>query len=338
MKLYGGIDLHSNNSVISLLDENDRLIYEQRLPNELDIILVELASYREVLVGLVVESTFNWYWLVDGLMEAGFAVHLSNPAATKRYEGLKHTDDRHDARWLAHMLRLGILEQGYIYPKAERAVRDLLRKRAQLVRIQTSQILSIENLLSRNTGTRLKSNRIKRLSAEELGELLEMPEQALAVQSNLAVLKTVMAQIQVLENEVKAGVKPRGELKWLKTVAGVGEILGWTILLESGDIRRFSQVGRYASYCRCVESKRTSNDKKKGENNRKNGNKYLAWAFVEAANFAIRYHDRVKRYYQRKRTRTNGIVAIKACAHKLARASYYVQRDQVAFDMTKAFG
>jgi hypothetical protein len=80
MKLYGGIDLHSNNSVISLLDENDRLIYEQRLPNELDIILVELASYREVLVGLVVESTFNWYWLVDGLMEAGYTVHLSNPA------------------------------------------------------------------------------------------------------------------------------------------------------------------------------------------------------------------------------------------------------------------
>ncbi len=338
MKLYGGIDLHSNNSVISLLDENDRLIYEQRLPNEQDIILVELAPYREALVGLVVESTFNWYWLVDGLMEAGYMVHLSNPAATKAYEGLKHTDDRHDARWLAHMLRLGILKQGYIYPKAERAVRDLLRKRAQLVRIQTSQILSIENLLSRNTGKRLNSYRIKRLSAEALDELLEQPEQALAMQSNLVVLKAVMAQIQILEDVVKARVKPRSELKWLKTVAGVGEILGWTILLESGDIRRFSKVGRYASYCRCVESKRLSNAKKKGENNRKNGNKYLGWAFIEAANFAIRYHDRIKRYYQRKRARTNGIVAIKACAHKLARASYYVQRDQVAFDMSKAFG
>jgi transposase len=338
MKLYGGIDLHSNNSVLSLLDENDRLIYEQRLANELDIILVEVAPYREALVGLVVESTYNWYWLVDGLMEAGYTMHLSNPAATKRYEGLKYTDDRHDARWLARMLRLGILEQGYIYPKAERAVRDLLRKRAQLVRLQTSQILSIENLLSRNTGRRLNSHRIKRLSPEELGELLAPPEPALAAQSNLVVLKTVMAQIKILEEEVKARVKPRSELRWLKTVAGVGEILGWTIVLESGDIRRFSQVGRYASYCRCVESKCTSNGKKKGENNRKNGNQYLAWAFVEAANFAVRYHDRVKRYYQRKRSRTNGIVAIKACAHKLARASYYVQRDQVAFDMTKAFG
>ena len=179
-------------------------------------------------------------------------------------------DERHDARWLAHMLRLGILPKGYIYPKAERAVRDLLRKRAQLVRLQTSQILSIENLLSRNTGTRLTSHRIKRLSAEDLEEGYALPEQALAAQSNLVVLKTVMAQIKVLEAEVKARVKPRSELRWLKTVAGVGEILGWTILLESGDIRRFSKVGRYASYCRCVESKCTSNGKKKGENNRKN--------------------------------------------------------------------
>jgi transposase len=152
MKLYGGIDLHSNNSVVTLLDENDRLIYERRLANELDIILVELAAYREALVGLVVESTYNGYWLVDGLMEAGYTMHLSNPAASKRYEGLKPTDDRHDARWLAHLLRLGIVQEGYIDPKAERAVRDLLRKRAQLVRLQTSQILSIENLLSRNTG------------------------------------------------------------------------------------------------------------------------------------------------------------------------------------------
>jgi len=87
----------------------------------------------------------------------------------------------------------------------------------------------------------------------------------------------------------------------------------------------------------CVDSKRLSNGKKKGENNRKNGNKYLAWAYVEAANFAIRYHDPVKRFYQRKKATTNGVVATKAVAHKLARASYYVMRDQVAFDIDRAF-
>jgi hypothetical protein len=64
------------------------------------------------------ESTFNWYWLVDGLMDLGYRVHLANPAAIQQYSGLKYTDDDSDALWLAEMLRLGILREGYIYPKA----------------------------------------------------------------------------------------------------------------------------------------------------------------------------------------------------------------------------
>ena len=134
MKLYGGIDLHSNNSVVVLLDEEDQVVYEKRLPNDLSYLLLELGPYRERIEGLVVESTFNWYWLVDGLMEAGYRIHLANTAAIQQYGGLKYTNDRSDARWLAHLLRRGVLPEGYIYPKEERAVRDLLRKRAQLVR------------------------------------------------------------------------------------------------------------------------------------------------------------------------------------------------------------
>jgi transposase len=229
---------------------------------------------RPTLEGIAVESTFNWYWLVDGLMEAGFQVHLANTARMQEYGGLKYTDDHHDARWLAHMLRLGILPQGYIYPAQERAVRDLLRKRGQLVRQRTVQILSLQNLLSRNLGQQLSGNRIKGLDEQALSELLPVAEQHLAAGANLAVMRALDGQIEHLEQEIKARVKPRPALKWLKTVAGIGDILGWTILLEAGDIARFAHVGNYASYCRCVESKRLSNGKKKGENNRKNGNKY----------------------------------------------------------------
>jgi transposase len=337
MRLYSGIDLHSNNSVVVVIDEQDRVVYERRHPNDLGAILSALSPYAETLAGIAVESTFNWYWLVDGLMEAGFQVHLANTARMQEYGGLKYTDDHHDARWLAHMLRLGVLPQGYIYPAQERAVRDLLRKRGQLVRQRTVQILSLQNLLSRNLGQQLSGNRIKGLDEQALSELLPVAEQHLAAGANLAVMRALDGQIEHLEQEIKARVKPRPALKWLKTVAGIGDILGWTILLEAGDIARFAHVGNYASYCRCVESKRLSNGKKKGENNRKNGNKYLAWAYVEAANFAIRYHDPVKGFYQRKKAKTNGVVAIKAVAHKLARASYYVMRDRVAFDIHRAF-
>ena len=81
MSLYGGIDLHSNNSVVVLLDDEDQVIYQQRLPNQLPVILDQLADYRAEIKGLVVESTYNGYWLVDGLMEAGYPVHLANSAA-----------------------------------------------------------------------------------------------------------------------------------------------------------------------------------------------------------------------------------------------------------------
>ena len=147
MSLYGGIDLHANNSVIVILNEQDQVIYQQRLDNHLPTILAHLAPYRSDLQGVVVESTYNWYWLVDGLMAADYRMHLANPAAIQQYSGLKYTDDRSDARWLVHLLRLGVLPEGHIYPKAERAVRDVVCKRAHLVHQQTANVLSVQNLM-----------------------------------------------------------------------------------------------------------------------------------------------------------------------------------------------
>ncbi|WP_034923882.1 transposase, partial [Candidatus Accumulibacter vicinus] len=113
MKLYAAIDLHSNNSVLVILDEADRMVLQRRLPNNLERICEALGPHGEEIEGIAVESTYNWYWLVDGLMEAGYRVHLVNTAAVKQYEGLKHKEDVDDARWLAHLLRLGILPVGY---------------------------------------------------------------------------------------------------------------------------------------------------------------------------------------------------------------------------------
>ncbi len=337
MKLYGGIDLHSTNSVVALTDEQDKIAYQRRLSNDLALILRELQPYEPSIEGLVVESTYNWYWLVDGLMAAGYQVHLANTAAIQQYEGLKYTDDDTDARWLAQLLRLRLLPEGHIYPKEQRPVRDLLRKRSQLVHQHTANLLSVQNLMARNLGHSMNANQVKRLEYAQVNRLLADEYLALAVNSTLAVMHSQEEMIALLEKTAKKRIRLRPEFKPLLSVSGIGEILGLTIMLETGDIQRFQRVGNYASYCRCVDSKRISNGKKKGTGNRKNGNKYLAWAFVEAANFAVRYNPRIKRYYQRKRARTNGIVAIKTVAHKLARACYYILRDQVVFEVDKAF-
>jgi transposase len=325
---YIGVDLHSNNSVIVVIDESDHVVCRRRVPNELAKVLATIEPYRGEVAGIAVESTYNWYWLVDGLQAAGYDVSLANPGQMKRYDGLKHTDDDSDAWQLAHLLRLRILPSGYIYPASERPLRDLARRRLQLVRHRTMHILAVENVQARETGGHMTGERIKRLVAED----------ALGLQANICVIGALNAEIVKLERRLLARLRPRPEYALLNTVPGVGKVLGPTILLETGTVERFASVGNYSSYARCVNSVRISNERKKGEGNRRNGNKYLAWAFVEAANMARRWCPEAKRFHDRKRARTNAVVATKALAHKLARACYHVLKDQRPFDMQRCFG
>ena len=334
MALYCGIDLHSNNHVVVVIDEQDRRIFERRLGNDLALTLRALEPYQPELAGVAVESTFNWYWLVDGLQAAGYPMRLVNTTAVQQYAGLKYTDDRYDAYWLAHLMRLGILPTGYIYPKEQRGIRDLLRRRMQLVQAASKQLISLQSLIWRQTGERIASSRLKQANF-----VVDLPgaAQKLAAQSTLQVYRAIQDQLELLETVLLQAIKRRPDFQVLTTIPGVGAILGMTIALETGDIRRFPEVGHYASYCRCVKSEKVSNGKKKGEGNAKSGNKYLSWAFSEAAHFAVRYQPLAKRFFDRKQRKTNGMVAIRSVAHKLARAVYYMLRDQVPFDEHKLF-
>ena len=338
MRCYAGIDLHATNSVVVVLDDEDRVLYQKRLANELSLILTALESFRSTLQGIAVESTYNWYWLVDGLMDAGYTVHLAHAPALPQYSGLKPADDRHDARWLAHLLRIDLLPTGYIYPKAERALRDLLRKRSQLVRHKTMVVLSLQSLFTRLTGRTLSLPRLRELTADSVPTLVGFPEQVQSILSSVLVLRCLEEQIREIEQAVRAQGKHASGYRLLQTVPGIGPILALTIWLEAGDMRRFPTVGQFASYCRCVGSQHLSNGERKGAGNTKNGNKYMSWAFIEAAHFAIRYEATIRRFYQRKAAGTQPLVALKAVAHKLARACYHILRDEVPFELSRAFG
>jgi len=323
--------------VVVVSYEADRLLLLRRLANYAAAILALLAAHRDDLVGVVVESTYNWYWLVDALQEDGYPVHLANTAAIKRYEGLKHSDDEDDAAYLAQLLRLEILPSGYICPPAARAVRDLARKRMQLVRSRTAQVLSVENMLSRQTGAGMRSYAVQRLTAQAVASLGFHPDVGRALCANVAVIQTLNREIDKLEQRLHQCVRLRPEFGLLTSVPGIGQTLATLIMLEVGTIERFAAVGNFASYARCVDSARLSNGKKKGQGNVKNGNAYLAWAFVEAANFARRYCVEARRFYERKKARTNGVVATKALAHKLARACYHMLKEQKPFDVKRCF-
>ena len=333
MALYAGMDLHSRNTYLGVLDHKFKRVFNKRLNNDLSLILSTLEPFREELQGIVVESTFNWYWLVDGLMDAGYRdLHLANPCAIKQYEGLKYSDDRHDAFWLAHMLALGILPVGYIYPKKDRPVRDLLRKRSLLVKQRTSLILSLQSMIQRHKAECLSGKEIKDLKISDLETIFDEEHLILSAEANVSTISFLDHQINKIQKAVRKKAKLRKPFEYLRTVPGIGEILALTIMLEVGDINRFAKVGNFASYARCVPTERLSAGKSKGKGNRKNGNRYLCWAFVEASNFSRRSSEKFRRYYQKKTAKTNNIVATKAICNKLARICYYIMRDQVPFD------
>jgi transposase len=338
MKLYAAFDLHSSNSYMAVIDEGGKRILQKKLCNDPEQILTALAPHRKRIAGIAVESTYNWYWLVDMLMSKGYEVHLANPAAIQKYKGLKHADDRHDANWLAEMLRLDILPEGYIYPKEERSLRDLLRKRGHLVRLRTSLIISLQHIITRNCGIMVSVNDVKRLKEDRISPLLDNNEDVLMAGSvSKDTIDYMSRQIRSIERTIEGKIELTSPYQQLMSIPGVGKILALTIMLETGPISRFHKVGNYVSYCRKVSSTWTSNGKAKGKGNEKNGNRYLAWAYSEASELARRFDEQARAYFQRKVQRSNRMVAHQALAHKLARAAYYIMRDDVAFMAEKLF-
>jgi transposase len=335
--LMVGIDLHSNNLLCGIVDARGRRVLEKKLPCQISTVMAALKPFKNRIDTIAVESTYNWYWLVDGLQDNGYNVALANPAQMEQYNGIKHTDDTSDAFFLAEMLRLKILPTGYICDRQLRPVRDLLRRRMGLVQKRTSLMLSLGSLYTRMTGQQLPQNEIKKLEADDAKDLFDDPSDQLISEVQLKLLEQFDLSIAQIQSALLKRARKMSTYKVLQSIPGIGIILGMTISLETVDPKRFPSAGDFASYSRCVDSRRVSNGKKKGENNAKCGNKYLAWAFVEAANFAKRYDLQCRRFYDRKAAQTNSVVATKALACKLAKAAWHMMRENTEYDAARIF-
>ena len=176
-----------------------------------------------------------------------------------QYSGLKHADDRSDAFFIAELLRLNILPTGHIYDAQVRPVRDLLRRRLSLVHQRTALLLSFKSLYTRTTGAAFNLGRIKAMSAEEVSELYEHPANQLIAQVQKQHIEHLNQSIERIEQVVLKCARQLPYYEKLKTLPGVGIILGLTITMEVGDIGRFRRAGDFASYCRTVDARRMSN-------------------------------------------------------------------------------
>ena len=335
--VMAGIDLHSNNLVIGLVDEGGQRLKHQKLDCDLPQVVRFLQPFQPRLKSVAVESTYNWYWLVDGLRALSYPVVLANPAKIDQYSGIKHADDQSDAYFLAELQRLGILPTGHIYDPVLRPVRDLLRRRLSLVHQRTALLLSFKSLYSRTTGQALSLSRLKSLEVAEAKTLYEHPANQLIATVQKEHIEQLDRSIERIEKAVLKSARELPSYGRLTTLPGVGVILAMTITMETGEISRFPTPGDFASYCRTVDSTRLSNGKKKGDNNQKCGNKYLAWAFVEAANFAKRYDEFCRKWFDRKAAKAGTVVATKALACKLAKAAWHVATHGVDYDARRMF-
>ena len=336
-KLHAGIDLHSNNLIIGIMNQEGKRVAHRTLACQLDEVVDFLKPYRSQLESMAVESTFNWYWLVDGLRKLEYPIDLANPAKIQQYNGLKHTGDKDDAYHLAELQRLKILPKGYVYAPELRPVRDLLRRRSMLVHHRTSLFLSFKSLYARTTGQALDLKEVKQMEPKQAPKLYEHPANQLIAQIQAEHIQGLDRSIGRMEKAVLGCAREIPLYEKLLSLPGVGKILGMTITMEVGEIGRFKTDGDFASYCRLVDAQRISNDKHKADNNQKCGNKYLAWAFVEAANFARRYDLNCRKWYDRKAARTSKVIATKALACKLAKAAWHVMARQCDYDERRMF-
>ncbi len=323
-RFYAGIDLSARTSWICVLDESGKKLLNRKVRNDRQQIYKLLERFQPGL-SAVVETTFNWYWLVDLLEDMGAEVKLAHALYVKAIAYAKVKTDQVDAYTLARLLRAGYIPEAFIYPRAARPTRGLLRRRHRLVRLRASLYRELKLQLMAQNITDISRNAIKKLDGRNLRRLLPDVQER---QAGLALVHMVDAfdkEIEILEQEIHARMRRQKPIVLLKTIPGIGRILAPMIYYEIGRIDRFSSDKTFASYCRLAPTISQSGGVTRKGRNSKQGNRYLKWAFSEAAQMAIQRHDAVREYYERLlEKKKKRILAKSIVAHKLAVAAFHV--------------
>ena len=338
---YSGIDLSARDSHLCVVDENLSIHLHQKVPNDLSRISNLLAPFKPNLQ-IVIESTFNWYWLVDGLTDLGFDVCLAHTLGLSMITAAKVKTDRRDSFTLAKLLRAGVIPKSYIYPASTRPVRDLLRRRMKVVRLRAHEYGSLRQLLLREGYLSSSRNQIKLADDEDLKEWFSHPLVVMNASQQLERINLLSSQILELEQQILGLTRDNADYKRLLKISGIGRILALTILYEVGQISRFKGVRHFSSYCRLVPGVAQSGAITRRGRSSKQGNAYLKSALNQAAVVAVRSYPAIRRCYERHLARHRGsarkLVAYNVIAHKLAQAVYFVLKRGEDYRQELLFG
>ena len=334
---YAGVDLHARTMYTHILDDHGRTVFERDLPACPDAFLGAVGPFRQ---GLVVgcECMFAWYWLADLCEDQSIPFVLGHALYMKMIHGGKAKNDKIDAGKLAGMLRGGLFPMAYVYPRAKRQTRDLLRRRSFFVRQRAQLIAHIQNTNSQfNLPPFSKKLSYAGNRTPEIAERFTDPSTRLSITADLQLIDAYDSQIADLERHLLKNAKVDDPVTFqlLRTVPGIGPILGLILLYEIDNIGRFPEAGNFLSYSRLVRCSHESAGKIKGTGGKKIGNGHLKWAFSEAACLMLRSCLPVKSWMQRQEKKRGKRKALSLLEAKIGRCVNHLWRKQVPFDVKR---
>jgi transposase len=330
---YCGIDLHARTLYVCIIDQQGDVCVHKEIPADPTFLKQLIDPYiGNIVVG--VECMHCWYWVCDFCDELDVDFILGHALYMKAIHGGKAKNDRIDSFKIANLIRGGNFPLAYVYPKAMRATRDLLRRRMKIVRHGADLKAHVVNTTAQYN---LPPNRVN-LKDVYARDQLKRTFPDVAVQKNIDldvnILDFYAKQLSKLEWFIEQQAKQHNpvHLHLLKSISGVGKILSLTILYEIGDINRFESVQKFASYARLVKCKAESAGKSYGTQGNKIGNAHLKWAFSEVAVLYLRGNKKAQAYLQKLQRRMSKAKALSVLAHKLGRCVYFMLKNETAFD------
>jgi transposase len=341
-KYVCGIDLHARKMSICVMDRSGKIYLRKEIPNSLPELLTRIASWeKDITIG--VESTFNWYWLIDGLTAHKVPAYLGHALYIKWSSGQKHKTDSIDARQIADLLRTDRFPLAYSYPPEMRAIRDLLRRRHFLVRCRAATYTHFKNTCTQQGYIDPMPGEVQRRSTRRKFPLKVTGNTDVQknLTSDIRYIETLDPLIYDLESHITGNAKSHnhGDFKTLLSIPGCGPISALTVLYEMHTTDRFKSAQRFSSYCRVVRAANLSSDKDYGRTSRdKIGNPYLKWALSEIAVHIIHRSLPIKVWYD-KQVAMHGLAGTHArLRHKLAVAIYQMLKNRTVFDEYKFIG
>jgi len=336
---YCGVDLHARSMFTHVLDQSGNTVLARDLAADPKVFLDAVAPYR---TGLVVgcECMFAWYWLADLCEDQAIPFTLGHALYMKAIHGGKAKNDRIDAAKIAGLLRGGMFPMAYVYPRAKRATRDLLRRRCFFVSQRSQLIAHVVNTNSQYNHPALSVRLCyPRNRKENFAERFADPATRLSVGADLKLIDHYDTQIDEIEQAVlrTAKIDNPVTLQFLRTIPGIGKILSLVMLYEIDQAERFPEVGNFLSYARLVRCEHESAGKVKGSGGKKIGNAHLKWAFSEAACLMLRAWPEAKKWLQKQERKRGKRKALSVLEAKIGRAVYHVWRKQVPFDRQRFF-